>query len=122
MKIKLIGKADVFIIIFLLILCAVLFIPKLFSEGTLTAVIYQHGEAVETVDLSQVEEGYEIKLDGSVILVEHNSISFKSADCPDKLCVKCGKLIHSGDTAVCVPTKTVITVTGSDSGVDAISY
>ena len=123
MKVKLIRKTDVLIVAFLLVICLVLILPKLFSNEKLTAKIYQNGKTVETIDLREVSDSYEIKLDGAVILVEHNAISFVSASCPDKLCVKCGKLSHAGDTAVCVPTATVITVSGnSKKQVDAISY
>jgi len=123
MKIKLIKKADIFIILFLVAVCAVMLVPGLFSDGEKTANIYKNGELIRTVNLTDVEKDYEIELDGAVILVEKNAVSFKEADCPDKLCVKCGKLRNSGDTAVCVPTRTVITVTDSQKGeTDAISY
>lgn len=123
MKLKLIRKADIIIIVSLLIICSVLLIPRFFSKKKLTATVYQNGKAIEQIDLSQVEKEYELNVDGAVIFVEKNAISFLSADCPDKLCVKCGRLTHSGDTAVCVPTGTVITVSGnSEKQVDAVSY
>lgn len=120
---KLFGKYDIIIILFLLAVALILLAPKLFSNEKLTATIYQNGEAVRTVNLSETEKEYEIKLDGATILVEKNRISFKDADCPDKLCVKCGKLTRAGDTAVCVPTATVITVySNGEKQVDAVSY
>ena len=54
------------------------------------------------------------------IVAENGKIFFESAECEDKLCVSCGKLEKKGDTAVCLPSKTVITVAGSD--VDAVTY
>ncbi len=122
MNSKLIKKSDIIIIALLLAICAALLLPRLFLNDKLTAVISQNGETVESIDLSAVNESYEIKLEGAVILVEKNAVSFKDASCPDKLCVKCGKLTHAGDTAVCVPTATVITISGSGNEVDAISY
>ncbi len=123
MKLKLIRKADIIILAVLLAVSLVLLLPKLFSEEKLTAFVYQNGKAVKEIDLSAVEESYELKLDNAVILVEKNAISFFDASCPDKLCVKCGKLTHTGDTAVCVPTKTVITLGGGkENQVDAVSY
>ncbi|MBO4338849.1 MAG: NusG domain II-containing protein [Clostridia bacterium] len=122
MKRKLLGKADLIIIVLLFAIAVVLLLPRFFSDDKLTAVISQNGETVKTIDLSAVTESYEIKLDGAVILVEKNAVSFKSAECPDRLCVKCGRLTHAGDTAVCVPTRTVITVSGSEKTVDVISY
>jgi hypothetical protein len=120
---KLFGKYDIIIILALVAVALAFLAPKLFSTERLTAVISQNGETVETVDLSEIEESYEIELDGAVILVEKNAVSFKEADCPDRLCVKCGKLSHIGDTAVCVPTATVVTITGNgEKQVDAVSY
>jgi hypothetical protein len=124
MKKPFIKKADIIIIVVLLVIAAVLLVPKYLSkDDKLTAQIIRGGEVIETIDLSQVEKEYTIDLDNAKILVEKNRISFVDADCPDKLCVKCGKLTHAGDTAVCVPTATVITLSGNGGQqVDAISY
>lgn len=121
---KFIGKAD-FIIIAIIIIISVAFIlfSKLSGGNKVVAEVSQNGEIVKTIDLSAVSEPYEITLDKAVILVEENGISFESAECPDKLCVKCGVLSKKGDIAVCIPTKTVIRIVGSDkSEIDAISY
>ncbi len=123
MKIRFIKKADVIIIAVLLLIAAVLLLTKfLNTDNKLTARVIRNGEVVETIDLSRVEKGYTIDLGNTKIMVEKNCISFADADCPDKLCVKCGRLTHAGDTAVCVPTRTVITVSGSEKTVDIISY
>jgi len=121
MKRKLFGKYDLIIILLFLAVSSVLLLPKLFSDKKTTAVIYQNGKMIKAIDLAAVEESYEIELDGAIILVEKNAVSFKEADCPDKLCVKCGKLTRAGDTAVCVPTATVITLSGN-SEIDVVSY
>ena len=87
------------------------------------AVITVNGETVETVDLDSVKEKIIIKPATSpevVIVAENGAIRFDSAECEDKLCVACGNLSKHGDTAVCLPSKTVITITGSD--VDAVVY
>ena len=119
---KLFGKIDIIIILLLVAVSLLLLLPRMFSDKNLTAVISQNGKTVKTIDLSAVEGSYEINLDGCVILIEKNAVSFKSAECPDKLCVKCGRLTHAGDTAVCVPNATVITLSGSGNEIDAISY
>ena len=92
------------------------------NKNNLTAVITVDGEIIQTVNLSAKEEAViipdtepEVK-----IVAENGYIFFESAECEDKLCVSCGKLEKKGDTAVCLPSKTVITVAGSD--VDAVVY
>ena len=54
------------------------------------------------------------------IIAENGGIRFEHSDCKDKLCITSGELEKTGDVAVCLPAKTVITVTGSDF--DAVVY
>ena len=123
MNIRFIKKADIVIVAVLLLIAAVLLLPRIIhKDEKLTAQIIRDGKVIETVDLSEVGSDYTIDLGDAKILVRNNAISFADADCPDKLCVRCGLLKRSGDTAVCVPTRTVITVTGQSSEVDVISY
>ena len=56
----------------------------------------------------------------NIIIVRDHAVSVESADCPDKICVRKGKLHRKGDSAVCLPAKTVITVRGG--GLDAVTY
>lgn len=44
----------------------------------------------------------------------------ESAECPDKICVKEGWKMNSGDCITCLPFKTVLTVVKSDSEVDLV--
>lgn len=123
MKISFLKKADIIIIAVLLIIAAVLLLPKYLKKSdSLTAEIIRDGKVIETVSLNDVKSDYIIDLGDAKILVKNGSVAFADSDCPDKLCVKCGLLERSGDTAVCVPTRTVVRVTGNGSEVDAISY
>ncbi len=123
MKIKLLKKGDI-IVIAAVIAAAILltFIGK--SDAAMpVAEISVDGKTVETVNLYSVKEKivitpyseYNIK-----IIAQNGEIWFEHSDCTDKLCVSAGKLSKSGDVAVCLPAKTVITVSGSD--VDAVVY
>ena len=125
---KLFKKADIILIVFLCLLCAVTLLPRFFSSGKLTAVIYEGGKITHRIDLGQVHESYTIELTNppsSTVKVEHNSIRYLTAACPDKLCVKAGLLTHRGDTAACLPQKTVIVVEGGskdENEPDVITY
>lgn len=122
MNIKLFKKGDVAVIAVVLAVAGIFALWQFFSSEKLTAVVMVDGEIIETVDLSKNENRVIIPdTDPEVeIAVENGKIYFKSAECTDKLCVSCGKLDKKGDTAVCLPSKTVVTVTGSD--VDAVTY
>ncbi len=80
-----------------------------FNPAGLTAEIYQDGILVHTIDLSEHKEIRLFK-DGkeNIILVEPNGVSMQSANCPDKLCVKQGKIQNGIYPIVCLPNKVVI--------------
>ncbi len=122
MNIKLFKKGDIAVIAVVLAVAGIFALWQFFSSEKLTAVITVNGEIIETVDLSRNESRVIIPdTDPAVeIAVENGKIRFKSAECTDKLCVSCGELYRKGDTAVCLPSRTVVTVTGSD--VDAVTY
>ncbi len=122
MNIKLIKKGDILIVAAVVIIAGLFMLWQSLNKDNLTAIITVNGETVETVNLSAKEEAVIIPdTEPKVrIVAENGKIFFESAECEDKLCVSCGKLEKKGDTAVCLPSKTVITVAGSD--VDAVTY
>lgn len=103
--------ADIIIIAVLLIVSAVLpLIPK--KEGG-KAVIIKDGEIISETDLTKIDKPYTVTLDGGIeILFEKNAVSFVASDCANKLCIHAGKLTKAGDTAVCLPNKTLIRIKG----------
>ena len=93
------------------------------SSPTSVVGIYKDGSLVEKIDLNSVTNEYEITLSGeygdNTILVSNGHIIMKSADCPDKLCVKHGELKNSSSPIVCLPNKVVIKFENSTGGADA---
>lgn len=123
MEKKFFRKADLIIILAVLILAGVFLLWQYSSSDNLKAVITVDGKTVETVDLDKLTEKKVIIPDTEPkvkIVAEKGSIRFEEAECKDKICVSRGKLYRKGDTAVCLPSKTVITVTGGS--VDAVTY
>lgn len=120
---KLFRKNDLIVIAAVLLLAAILLIPSLFKKGKLVATVYVDGEIVEKIDLSSVADGYTFSpKDGTEIQVENGKIRFASAVCRDKLCVNSGWLTKNGQTAACLPERIVISVSGSESSPDALTY
>ncbi len=123
MNIKLFRKGDLAVII-AVIFAALIFAYFAYSGGEKpVAVISVDGVTVETVELYSLQEKRDFDLGGEYnikIVAENGEIRFEHSDCKDKLCVNTGSLKKGGDVAVCLPAKTVITVTGSD--VDAVVY
>ena len=114
MKQKFIRKADIILILVIALAAAVIFLPKYISgknANSITAEIMQNNKVVKTVDLSSVKKAYEINLDSDpavIIKVEPGCIYYSHSDCHDQICVRTGRLTKVGDTAACVPSRTLI--------------
>lgn len=105
----------------------ILLIPHFFGKDNITAEISVDGKVVEEVSLSGLDRDYEYTTDTSpavTVKAEKGRIRVADADCPDKLCVKCGWLDSDGDMAVCLPAKVVVSVKGASSAdlPDVITY
>lgn len=93
------------------------------SDSGSSVGIYQDGELLYELDLSEVTEPYELTVEynGSknVILVEQDSISVIEADCADHVCVDHGAL---GDKTpiVCLPNRLVIDWIDEKEELDAV--
>lgn len=94
------------------------------QENTRVAIITVDGKTVKTVNLETAEDCvFSLEEVPEVtICVKSGEIAFVNSKCPDGLCEKSGFLKKTGDTAACLPFKTVITVRGEKSSVDGVSY
>ena len=112
----------VFSFVALLCLGVWLFISNVSSPSRVVG-IFKDGSLVEKIDLNSVTGEREITLSGeygeNVILVSNGHIEMKSAECPDKLCVKHGELKSSSSPIVCLPNKVVIKFENGTDGADA---
>lgn len=123
MKIKLLKKGDIIVIAAVIAVAILLTFIGKSNSAMPVAEISVDGKTVETVNLYSVKEKIVITPNSEYnikIIAENGKIWFEHSDCEDKLCMAAGKLSKSGDVAVCLPAKTVITVSGSD--VDAVVY
>ena len=121
-------RADIILIICVSIICVALFIPSFINKSSSPiAVVFKDGEEINRIKLSDVSSSYSIDLEckpSAILQVEHGKIRYKSAECHDKLCVNCGWLSKPGDTAACLPSKTLVVIEGSPdkNEPDIISY
>ncbi|MFQ9515291.1 MAG: NusG domain II-containing protein [Eubacterium sp.] len=116
-------KFDFIIIISLIILAAFSWLVINFlhdSVGNYVEVLAD-GKLLNTYSLEEDGE-YEIKTGESVniIQIKDGQVFMKEADCPDKLCVKQGKISRDGQSIICLPHKIVIRITlNEEDKVDA---
>ena len=113
-------KTDLLLILLIAAAAAVLFLwPR---EQGAAAVVSQDGRELYSIDLTRVETPYDLSVGGEyplVIHVEKGAVWVRQASCPDQVCVRTGKLSKSGQSAVCLPAKVTIQVTGSEKEFDA---
>ncbi len=97
----------------------IIFAPDYVFSGTenqtLWADIYQNGERIEHINLTEVVEPYTFLVTGedgctNEITVQKGSIGITGASCPDKICVKQGFITSSLLPITCLPNHLVIRI------------
>ena len=87
-----------------------------------TVVIKVDGELHKELNIN--EDGmFVIKTnDGhSIVNVKNREVFVVEATCPDKICVKHGKLLNKYDSIVCLPNKIVIEYKNNSGDIDAVT-
>lgn len=114
-------RIDVILIGALLIISAVLYF--VINSGTAggEAVVRVKGEVVERHKLS--ESGtYPLNGGTNILVIEDGYAYISEAHCPDKYCMKQGKIHYTGQCLTCLPNKLTVTIEGGeDDGIDFVS-
>lgn len=120
---KAITKNGALAIFLLLLILAVLFIFKNYSSKKhmeLRLVASVSGKEELNIPLqSDDKESFYTLSNNMVVAVKGTNVWIKKSDCKNQICVHSGVLSKAGDTAVCVPNKTVIEIKGASVSVDA---
>ena len=78
-------------------------------------IVRVDGNEVAKYSLSQDGE-YELNGGTNVLRIEDGKAYLVSANCPDHLCVKLGKIDKCGQTITCLPNRLTITVFSAEEG------
>ncbi len=118
---KLARKSDVCIIAAIVVVSALIWLAynTLFVYPGAYAEIYFNSELVRRVDLRGGETGsFSIEQEPDVVfeLYGDGSIAFLASDCPDKTCVKSGRLSRVGEYAACLPNQIYIKIVSEEKG------
>ena len=73
--------------------------------------IISDGKVIYTIDLAKEKDRLiTVEFEGrkNIIAVENGDIYMKEADCPDRICIKTGRLSSSGVPIVCMPDHLMI--------------
>lgn len=78
-------------------------------------IVKVDGKAVAMYSLSQDGE-YALNGGTNILRIEDGKAYLVSANCPDHLCVKQGKIDQSGETITCLPNRLTVTVYSAEAG------
>lgn len=105
-------KSDIILIgVIVLVALAGLLIFSFRGSGR-EVVVYRDGTEVYRFELDSSEK---IVLEGkdgqeNELVIEDGKAYISYATCPDKICVKQGKITKEGETIVCLPHKIVVAI------------
>ena len=64
---------------------------------------------------------YSLNNGSNILVIKEKKAYLIEADCPDKLCVKQGKISKCNQCITCLPNKLTVTIESNNSDVDIIS-
>lgn len=110
-------KRDI-IIILLLLLAALGTYLVLYMRNNKEAgyvQVYKEDMLIKTYSLHE-DGAYHIQIENGFneIIINKGIVYMQEADCPDKLCVKQGKILKSGESIICLPHKVVVKISAKE--------
>lgn len=110
-------KKDIIILSVLFILAfGLFFLSNIMNhEKSKYVKVYREDVLIKTYPLNENAQ-YEIKTenDSNQIVIQNRSVFMKDANCPDKLCVKQGKVSKNGESIICLPHKIVVKISSEE--------
>jgi hypothetical protein len=100
-------RADLLLISIILISAAVIFFTLKNSSPLKTVYIYDHGELIKTLPLTEKQQIVTIR-EGIEIEIWNNKVRMLNSTCPDQSCVKQGW--SDNLPIVCVPNEIVLVI------------
>ena len=115
-------KGDILAVVLVLVLAVitvVCFLPN-HGDAACVAEIYQNGQLLEVLDLSQDQV---LAVDGkyhNTVTVSGGKVAITASDCPGEDCVHSGAIHSPGRSVVCLPNAVEVRVVGASSDVDFV--
>ena len=123
-KRKIFSIKEILLILPIVIVGAVIWLFFSLSPRAESLVIEKNGQIVDTISLSQLSEPKEIVVEGEItvkIMVSPDGAWVEYSECPDKVCVRTGKITAAGESSLCLPARVSIRLVGS-GGSDGVTY
>lgn len=116
---KTIKKRDKTFAVVIILICLLLFaaVGLTHKKGD-TVLIYKDAKLYKQLPLNVDQR---VDIDGkNTLVIEKGCAYMQYADCPDKLCIKQGKISDSSKDIVCLPNRVTVRIT-KKSETDAVS-
>ena len=113
-------KDFVLIGIIVFVILSLFLVVNLTKKEGAYVIVRVDGEQVAKYSLYEDGE-YQLNGGTNVLKIENGKAFLISANCPDHLCVKQGKIDQGGESITCLPNRLTIVVYGIDSEVDLVS-
>ena len=113
-------KVDLIIVISLLLssLSLLFVINKTKEEGDVV-VVRVNGIVTNEYSL-EIDGIYSLNNGSNTLVIKDGKAYLSDAKCPDKTCVKWGKIHLTGETITCLPNKLTITVEGKENKIELV--
>jgi hypothetical protein len=111
-----------------------IFLFGLLIIGLISLQVYARGRGTPEITISGVAEQWIYSLDGettlrvpgplgeTVVVIENGTVQVTSSPCPEKICIKTGRISKPGQWIACLPNRVFISIRGRRSEQpDAIS-
>ena len=108
-------KRDLLVFLAAAALAGIGFLSWIPQSGAPVDVIEQDGHEVRRISLNQISQPETLVLEGEIpvtILLEPGQVSIIKSSCPDQVCVNTGVLTRPGQSAVCLPARVAVRITG----------
>lgn len=84
------------------------------------------GKEIRKLEFENLKETktFEVKTDKGVNVIAYDGegAEIRSADCPDQICVKSGKISQPGEMIVCLPHELVVEIKSRSPGKDDLDH
>ncbi len=86
------------------------------AGGSLTCVITDHGQEVERINISTLDDAKYIQVNGDyhlTVKLSPNGVQVTDSTCPHQDCVRTAPIVRAGQSIVCLPGQIVISLEGA---------
>ena len=105
-------KADILFILAMLILAGILFLVFANGEKGAVAIVTVDGQEVAEYPLDK-DGRYSLNGGSNILVIENGEAYLEEANCPDKLCVKMGRISKTGQSITCLPNHLNVRIEGA---------